>query len=78
MNDARHVAVFTEGDFERIYNKPTLAQARAFVSGLSTGAGYYAGSLTAYVLPEDEEEMRGEESAEQASRAVASWKETAK
>jgi hypothetical protein len=79
MSEMRYVAVFTEDDFETLLSEPDYAQARAFANGLSRGARYYAGSLAAYVLPEDEEEMRAEEDAGQTSRAVAAWnEETAK
>lgn len=71
------IAVFTEGNFERIYEKPTQEEARAFARGLETGAGYYAGyagSLGAYVLPEEEDAMRKDEKPEAVAEAMAAIK----
>jgi len=55
MNDRRAIVVFTEGDFEDVFTRSTLAEAHAFAEGIAEGAGYYgAGSCKAFVLPDDE------------------------
>lgn len=56
------VVIFVEGRFERASDEhPSLDEARSFACGLSEGAGYYGcGDFRAYVLPEDEVQMRDE------------------
>lgn len=66
------VLVFTEGEFEIVLEKPwTLEEASAFAQGAGFGAGYYAGSLAAYVMPRDETEMREREKPDEIKRALA-------
>lgn len=64
------VVVFCEGAFERVFYQGD-AVARAYASGLSQGASYYAGSLRAYVLPEDDAEMTERERPAEVTKARA-------
>ena len=59
--EPRRVAVFAEGDFDEAYDCPTLEDAMAFARGVRVGAGMYgAGSIHAYVLPDDVADMRAD------------------
>ena len=55
------IAVFVEGEFDRVTEYPTKVEAYAYASGLSSGAGAYSGDLQAYVLPEQTDEMEEQE-----------------
>jgi hypothetical protein len=73
MGDKRtSVLLFAEGQFEHVEMQPTAAEARAFASGVGTGAGFYgAGSCNAYVMPDDEASMREQEGPEESERALS-------
>ncbi len=69
MSEARIVAVFAEGSFERIATQATFAEARAFSDGVSVGASCYgAGGCACYILPEDQALMVIREHSEEVSR----------
>ncbi len=53
------VAVFCEGGFESIERRTSEADARGFCDGVSVGASMYGtGDFGAYLLPEQEDDMR--------------------
>lgn len=65
------VAIFAEESFEEVEDMSDIYQARAFARGVSRGASFYgAGSCSAYVLPEELDEMREHEPAEEVERAL--------
>lgn len=64
------VVVFAEGMYEQTYAFDTISEARAFAHGIRCGAQLCAGTCTAYVLPEDEAEMRTHENAVEIERAA--------
>lgn len=67
------VIIFAETYFEEAYDYSTILEARAFARGVSCGGNLYgAGSCHAYVLPEDEEEMREQETPQEVERALNS------
>jgi hypothetical protein len=67
-----HVACFAEDEFADIEHFATVAEGRAFASGYASGAGQYgAGSCAAYVLPDQEHEMKAVEKEEQWKLALA-------
>lgn len=63
------VAVFSEGDFEKVFG---FHEADAFCEGVSFGGDLYGGgSLHAYVLPSDEiEEFENEQAVAAFRRAI--------
>jgi hypothetical protein len=65
-----HVVVFADGTYEQTYVFETIPEARAFALGVRCGAQLNAGTCTAYVLPEDEAEMRTHENAVEIERAA--------
>ncbi len=66
------IATFAEGAFEDIRVQPTLAEARAWASGFTSGACKYgAGGVGAYVLPEGEAEMKEQEEPSEVESALA-------
>lgn len=70
MGEAIRVAVFSEDGFEFATEFDDVPMARAFASGVSTGAGFYSGSATAYVLPEDAEDLAEQRSPEDLETAL--------
>lgn len=65
------VLLFTEHAFIGSVDLPTLEAAQAFAAGfVRGGACYGAGSLGAYVMPDDEAEMREREHASEIERAL--------
>jgi hypothetical protein len=70
MPDSREVWIFTEGFFELKKQLPSLVEARAFAAGVAVGGGLYgAGSISVYVLPEDDAEMRSQEADDELAAA---------
>lgn len=71
----RHVIlIFAEGAFEQINHKNTLDEANAYASGVRDGAGLYgAGSCTAYVMPNDKDDMERDEQPDAVGKAIAAW-----
>ena len=66
------VAIFTEGEFSSIERQPSLEAAHAFARGITFGANLYgAGGCAAYVLPEEDNEMRGSKSPNECAKADA-------
>ena len=69
-----YVAVFAEEDFERLEEHDMdKSHAAAYCSGMTTGANQYAGTLGAYVLPDDLEEMLKLEDSEAVAAAIAEY-----
>lgn len=65
------VALFAEGEFVRLEKRDTDDEAHAFSEGYSAGAGTYgAGDCPAYVLPEQEDEMRENETKDETAKAL--------
>lgn len=69
VNERIHVAIFSEGSFEDVIEHPNLLEARAYADGVVQGATYYSGACTAYVLPDDFDEMYEFEEVDQVARA---------
>lgn len=71
MSAAVLVALFAEGEFVRLEKRDTDDEAHAFAEGYSAGAvAYGAGDCPAYVLPEQESEMRRDETEDEAAKAL--------
>jgi hypothetical protein len=69
--DKIRVVIFAERYFELAVGYPTKTEARAFASGVGQGASFYgAGSCGAFVLPDDEAEMREFEKPEEIEKAL--------
>lgn len=67
-----NVLVFAEGHFEDFFSFATMAEAVGFSEGVTVGAGLYgAGACAAYILPEDDEEMREFEEIGEIEKALA-------
>lgn len=70
-----HVAIFAEGQFERLESFETRAEADAYSRGLTDGAGLYgAGGCGGYVLPDNGADMLDGENDEENKRAVAAYR----
>lgn len=54
-SDKIAILLFTEGDFDSVVLRDSLAEARAFQSGATTGASKYAGSLSVFIVGEVDE-----------------------
>jgi hypothetical protein len=60
---AHIIVMFAEGDFHRATSCDSPEEARGFVAGFTAGADAYgAGSAAAYIIPEDQHEMKAHES----------------
>lgn len=71
MSEKFHILLFSEGDFDRVETQSARSLALAYAVGWTDGASNYgAGSPGAYVMPEDEAEMREQEKSDQVERAL--------
>lgn len=65
------ILLFAEREFREATSQPTIELARAYCDGAVRGASFYGmGSFGTYVMPDDEEDMREMESAEEIERAL--------
>ena len=65
------ILIFAERSFERIEARLTTALAHAYSDGVTAGSDLYgAGSCGAYVMPDDEDDMREFERPDQIERAM--------
>jgi hypothetical protein len=65
------VLSFAEHSYEEVNFFTTVELARAFSRGVTTGAGFYSGdSCHAYVMPEEEADMKENEPAGEVERAL--------
>ena len=65
------VATFTDGEFDELLWFNDFIEARGFSNGFCHGASRYgAGSTGAYLLPTDLREMKADEDADEAARAL--------
>lgn len=65
------VALFAKGEFIRLEKRDTDDEAHAFAEGYSAGANAYgAGDCPAYVLPEQEDEMRRDETEDEVAKTL--------
>lgn len=67
------VLIFAEGSFERSFEFQSNDAAHIFCLGAYCGASLYgAGSIGAYVLPEEEEDMLEDQDEEEIERGLSS------
>jgi hypothetical protein len=69
-----YVATFTEGDFDELHEHDDVRGACGFARGFTVGArAYGAGSCAAFVLPDEERDMRESQDDEAADEAMAAY-----
>lgn len=69
------VTIFAEGDLEDCFSFEDEKEADAFARGAVQGSSYYGSGCGAYVLPNDLDEMRDCEGAQECRAAIRKARE---